>query len=232
MKNIAILEICFLLWLTGCTPDHGNYDYTELNEVSIDSIQEEYTVNRFSNLKIEPELKFSLGENADFRYLWYMYQNTSDKIDTLSHDRNLNKKISSLPGTYILVYKVFDTDMEVYYNKRTEVIVKDVLSEGILILGMVNDSAEISMVNTEGVVSTQIHKGFTGRHLGIKPESIWHFIPSNPGNYTGREYVTVVYDGGKAALFDPLNFIKVMDEKKNVCGRSGNSKDRRIPSRL
>ena len=67
MKNIAILGICFLLWLTGCTPDHGNYDYTELNEVSIDSIQEEYTVNRFSTLKIEPELKFSLGENADFR---------------------------------------------------------------------------------------------------------------------------------------------------------------------
>lgn len=214
MKSIVILGSCFLLWLAGCTPDHGNYDYTKLNEVSIDSIHEEYTVNRFSNLKIEPELKFSLGENADFHYLWYMYQNTSDKIDTLSHDRNLDKKVSLLPGTYALVYKVFDTDMEVYYYKRTEVTVKDVLSEGILILGMVNDSAEISMVNTEGVVSTQIHKGFTGRHLGIKPESIWHFIPSNSGNYLGQEYVTVVYDGGKAALFDPLNFVKVMDEKK------------------
>ena len=214
MKYIEILVLALGLWLSGCTPDHGNYDYTKLNEVTIDSIHEEYTVNRFGNLSIEPELKFALGENEDFKYLWYLYQNTDKKIDTLSRQRNLDVKISALPGTYALVYKVFDTDMNVYYYKRTDVTVKDVLSEGVLVLGLVGDSLNISMVNTEGVVSKDIHKGFTGRYLGIKPESIWHFIPSNPGNYTGREYVTVVYDEGKAALFDPLNFVKVMDEKK------------------
>lgn len=214
MKYIEILAMGVWIWLSGCTPDHGNYDYTKLNEVTIDSVHAEYTVNSFGNLKIVPELKFALGESKEFQYLWYLYQNTSGEIDTLSRERNLDVQMKVLPGTYALVYKVFDTQMDVYYYKRSDIIVKDVFSEGFLVLGLVGDSLNISMVNTEGVVTKDIHKGFTGRYLGVKPESIWHFIPSNPGNYTGREYVTVVYDEGKAALFDPLNFIQVMDEKK------------------
>lgn len=212
MKYIWIFSICLMACLPGCTPDNGNYDYTKLNEVAIGNIAPEYSVNRFANLKIDPVLEFSLSEQANCRYVWYLFQNSSEKIDTLGTGRNLDAKISALPGNYALVYKVFDQDMGVYYNRRTDVVVKDVLSEGFLVLGTVEDSLNISMVNTDGVVSRDIYKGFTGRYLGVKPESVWHFIPSNPGNYTGREYVTVVYDGGKAALFDPLNFVKVTDE--------------------
>lgn len=206
-----IIGLCLSFWMPGCTPDNGNYDYIKLNEATIGGIAEDYVVNRFANLKIEPDLTFSQKEGENFRYLWYLFQNTSEKIDTLGYSRNLDAKVSVLPGDYALMFKVFDTEMGVYYYKRTDITVKDVLSEGILILGSVDDSVNISMVNTEGVVSKNIYKGFTGKYLGKNPESIWHFIPANSGGYIGREYVTVVYDGGQAALFDPLNFIKVLE---------------------
>ena len=42
--------------------DHGNYDYSEVNSISIDSIKESYSVVQFDTLTITPYLKFKQEE--------------------------------------------------------------------------------------------------------------------------------------------------------------------------
>lgn len=214
-KKITFLSFALLI-VFGCTPDRGTYNHVKLNEVEISGInsEEPYEVNRFNELSIPVDLEFKNGDDGtDFEYLWYMYIIGNEKIDTIGREKDLKYKFNELPGNYSIVYKVTDKKHDVYYHKNLNVRVINTIDEGFLILGAVDDSVHLSMVNKEGILSTDMYYGMRGKHLAPNPEKIFHFIPGNAGGYTGREYITVTYDGGKASLFDPINFIDVATEK-------------------
>ena len=64
-----LLSFFFLLSLTACYDDLGNYDYHELEAVAIDTagagIQPEYAIMRFDTLRLQPKVYFQGQEVTD-----------------------------------------------------------------------------------------------------------------------------------------------------------------------
>lgn len=88
MKRIlAVLYIIITFGVVSCYEDKGNYDYKEINEISISGIQESYERMKWQDLRITPQLSFSLHENDSLTYCW--------EIDgrTVSTERNLDYSV-------------------------------------------------------------------------------------------------------------------------------------------
>ena len=70
MKKYLYIFIT-LLWVIGCADDDGNYSYSIVNEIGIDSIKETYTIDQFDILEIEPYLSLKTGKNIeDLSFEW------------------------------------------------------------------------------------------------------------------------------------------------------------------
>ncbi len=58
------------VFAVACSADKGNYDYTTLNEVTIDSINGTYTLEAGAQFYIEPDIKSLDETTADLSYSW------------------------------------------------------------------------------------------------------------------------------------------------------------------
>ena len=60
MRYLNILCFLAIFSLIGCYDDKGNYDYSELNEISLlpDAQDGLYAIARYDTLRISPELSF------------------------------------------------------------------------------------------------------------------------------------------------------------------------------
>lgn len=121
--------------LTSCYDDKGNYNYTTLDEVAIDTtgcnMPAALSVLRYDRIALEPTIYYN-GERANenegipLDYLWtlYSYGTSGDYItDTLSTSPRLDTEITALAGGYILQLTVTqrETGVETYFNMQCQV---------------------------------------------------------------------------------------------------------------
>ena len=66
--NVALVGI--VATLIACSDDQGNYDYTALNEVLIDSIGTSYMREAGTDIYINPGVRSLNEEMADLSYSW------------------------------------------------------------------------------------------------------------------------------------------------------------------
>ena len=66
MKKIFIL-LTIAFGFISCVEDEGNYSYTELNEITIEGLEESYNVlQKLDTIKIQPKITSTiLGDNLD-----------------------------------------------------------------------------------------------------------------------------------------------------------------------
>lgn len=70
MKKYLYIFIT-LLWVIGCADDDGNYSYSIVNEIGIDSIKDAYSLDQYDILEIEPYLNFKTGKDIeDLSFEW------------------------------------------------------------------------------------------------------------------------------------------------------------------
>lgn len=72
--------ICWLLF--ACAEDKGNYDYIQINEVTIDSIRASYSCEAGGRLYIKPDVRSLDESTADLSYSWTIKETevSKDKI--------------------------------------------------------------------------------------------------------------------------------------------------------
>lgn len=143
MKHIIFLLLSIGLFLS-CFDDRGNYDYTDINEVTISGFSETpYSVISFiDTLRIEPEIKGTLSSNDEnFEYSWKFIPENLDFSDVeegedfiVSQEKNLNLPISLKAGKYICFYLVKDKASGVTYKQKFELQARTTTSEGWLVL--------------------------------------------------------------------------------------------------
>lgn len=114
-KTIIFLGMMFLWLLNGCYEDKGNYDYAELNKVTVNlKPPNTYTIYGYAGeeVTVVPELTFENPlDTLEFNYLW--------KLDTtvISHERILKYTHQGLCSIFTL--QLFVTDRrsgQVYYH--------------------------------------------------------------------------------------------------------------------
>ncbi|MBP5506677.1 MAG: hypothetical protein J6Y23_02375 [Prevotella sp.] len=146
MRRTVDFIACFivLLSMVACYEDKGNYDYTELNEISVVSpaAGTYYAIDRYDTLHIEPKLAFTQSEMDDSQldFLWEMYlddwANTEAKAVVLSRDRNLDVMISRPASTtnYALVLTVTEKKTGAAYRTKYSVAIQPSVLSGLMVL--------------------------------------------------------------------------------------------------
>ena len=133
-----------ILLLMGCYEDKGNYEYHELEKVSIDTldagIQSEYSIMRFDELTLDPNIYYNGNlvtdeSNAPLDYLWTIYSahtgaGTSIVIDTLGTERRLSAVITRTGGNYYVQLVVTNRNDGIRQFFRIPVAVSEVFDGG------------------------------------------------------------------------------------------------------
>ena len=84
MKNIKCLSLLFfLLFLLGCVDDDSRYGDIEIDEITIEGIEEYREIEFGGRLTITPTVKTKFGEKSDLSYVWYKYNQKQVVADTL-----------------------------------------------------------------------------------------------------------------------------------------------------
>ena len=83
MRNKFVISVLSLLFLTSCFKDKGNYDYTELAEITIENIPEVIEVLASSDhITINPKVTSSIegeitDDNSNFEFSYKMEKSTN-----------------------------------------------------------------------------------------------------------------------------------------------------------
>ncbi len=107
-----------LLLLTSCYGDQGNYDYREINEVTIGGIDRENVYVAYAyqtTLEITPEITSTMGDEANYEYTWRIIPRDADtnkgaSLDEfiVSRERNLVYPVQLSDGDYTGFFEVKD----------------------------------------------------------------------------------------------------------------------------
>lgn len=138
---IRYIIIVFLAWgFLACYDDLGNYDYHDINEITVDSVKAFYTVDQFDTLKIQPLLAGTMySDTSRFSYTW--------EIDgqVVGNNAFLNYKVMNSPGEKYcrLIIEDRETGVKEYCYFNTNVVSTTAV-DGILLLSNHEGHAELS----------------------------------------------------------------------------------------
>lgn len=216
MKTINIItQLLFLTIFMGCVDDKTVHDFKALNEVSINGLQDKYSVMLYGYLKPEFSVSTSLNDESDLSYLWYAYTPTSrNEADTLGQTKNLNVLIEPsllTPGEdYTLVFKVTDKKTGVHYRKEMKLEVTTQFTKGTVLLCEENGEARINFIqdNTEKTVLTNVYTEANKELAGRNPVRIFSVNPNKFAPFLKQELI-FCNDANGGMIASPLSFEKI-----------------------
>lgn len=144
MKRHIIFVLAGLLLFSSCFEDKGNYNYREVNEITLGALAESYTIAAdVGMLNIDPVVKMSLADPDDerFQYLWIAeYKKTSfletvHILDTIARTRVINWQADLPVYPYELRLKVIDTETGLTAQTLSELILTIYHGRGIMLAG-------------------------------------------------------------------------------------------------
>ena len=176
------IGLCFLLLpfvsytFNSCADDEGNYDYTDVNQLTISGIQDSYEVEQFSELIITPNITGSKSFNeSDYSYTWFIYKTNSKEVpDTVSHEKNLNISVAKAPSSsYRLMFEVRENETGRVTYHRSDMSVINTYSKGLAVLSEVEGMAKVAFINSLDHVTEDAYGAVNGRPAGRGPIGIF-----------------------------------------------------------
>lgn len=114
---IATLIAFLVVGFSSCVEDEGSYEMSDINEVKISGIEEEYNLISFQEtLNITPEIECTqkgISED-DLEYKWFVCTGSlsgseaDHKHVVIGTERNLSYKVDVAPGNYLIYFQVKD----------------------------------------------------------------------------------------------------------------------------
>ena len=140
----TIIFLSSILFLTACYEDKGDYDYHELDQVTIDTtatgMQSEYALMRYDTLHLEPNVYFN-GQLVDdsgnypLDYEWTIFSATTGAgantvSDVIGTERILDTPITRTGGNYLVQLVVTNRNDGIKQFFRIPVAVSEVFDGG------------------------------------------------------------------------------------------------------
>lgn len=150
--------ILFGMTVCSCYDDQGNYNYREITEIGIDSLNDVKGFNKIylkDTIRIEPEINVSIAtDEATLEYKWIANYVTDEmqKQYAIGNERNLNYFVELPKGNYRLSLSVKDLNSGVVWTSPTANLqVNSLLSSGWMLLGERNDrTVTLDFLSTSG----------------------------------------------------------------------------------
>lgn len=149
MKNIKIYFVFMLsavvVLLTSCVEDTTSEASIVINEVTFDGMENSYTViSGVDVLEIDPVLKGSVygDDESKYRYMWTMDGAAiGSKVTNvrISEEKKLALPITFSPETYNLIFRVYDKNNGMEYEKSVRLNVVSPFVRGYYLYGEKED---------------------------------------------------------------------------------------------
>ena len=160
-KNIWILIMGFFLF-QACLDDEGNYSYSDLLPIEIDSskMSNSYRITQLDYLVVDPEVKQGV-DDSNLSYEWRIFQESNmpnsetGKVvnDVVGQERKLNYKVTTPPGEYTLSFNVTDKQNGVSEVISRKLYVESFASVGLMVMHGDADSTDVSILVNDRIVS-------------------------------------------------------------------------------
>ena len=160
-KNIWILIMGFFLF-QACLDDEGNYSYSDLLPIEIDSskMSNSYRITQLDYLVVDPEVKQGV-DDSNLSYEWRIFQESNvpnsetGKVvnDVVGQGRKLNYKVTTPPGEYTLSFTVTDKQNGVSEVISRKLYVESFASVGLMVMHGDADSTDVSILVNDRIVS-------------------------------------------------------------------------------
>jgi len=126
--------------MVACFEDKGNYDYHDINQLTVGKVDSVYYCDQYDSLYIHPELTGTLySEDGRFEYEWTI----NNKV--ISNDKDLKIRVEIPLGRNSCKYIITDKDLgtKTYYNFNLQVT-SSTASDAIMVLCNYKGKAELS----------------------------------------------------------------------------------------
>ena len=216
MKTIKIIAVIGLFSaLAGCVDDQTVNEFNKLNQVTIEGLQERYSVLLYNRLQCTPTIRTSQNDDGNLSYTWYAYTTTTrNEADTLGREKNLDVLAEPsilTPGeAYTLVLKVTDNATGVFYREERELEVRTQFTKGTVLLCEENGLAEINFISDDedNTVMENVYENANKHLLGRNPIRIFSVNPNAYATFLKQELIFCQDENG-GAVASPLSFEKV-----------------------
>lgn len=169
MRN-TFIYLCFLLFSVGCMEDKGNYEYREVNRLSISGLEKLYSVEQMEVLELNPKITFSQEESKDLSYDWQI------RYKKVSEQPTLNKPIGTDFGRWPASLTVTDNKTGLKSTYDFEVEVMNPYGRGLFVLSQKEDGTAMLSFQRRypevGKFKSEIFTHLNPEHgtLGKKPQ--------------------------------------------------------------
>jgi len=214
-KNI--LYLILIIGLISCIKDTGNYEYNEVNSVTVELGEVQDYVYQYETLVITPKFTQTLREsksNINLECLWILEGLVGAKLkDTISRDTICNSQILLPPGNYKGTLYVTDSDTKLFYKSSFNIRINSNIGQGLLVLNeTVEKEAKLTYIKfdygTEHTVLTEVYLNTNKSSLGVNPKSLYIMWPgANSGDFEKLLINCDDEDGGK--VVDLYTFEKI-----------------------
>ncbi|MFV0289408.1 MAG: PKD-like family lipoprotein [Mangrovibacterium sp.] len=214
MKSFKYIAIIISLALTSCYKDIGNYDYDQVEEITISGVESSYTAKMLVDvLQINPTLSSSLGDDVDFECFWGIYHATENRVDTISYERNLNYEVNVDAGTWYLLFAVKNKDSGYTKYLTSTLNVSTDFTRGWYALKDDGENSDIDQYTTEdtivpSLVLNNVYSNVNGKKMAGEAQML-NFLTSYKTYVTGASSAantrTLVALTNQDATFNYIN---------------------------
>ena len=94
----TFIVICMNVLIIGCFEDKGNYEYSELNEIHIDTLASPWRVDFQEEVILTPNVVTS--KESEYEYYWLLIDKQSNiACDTISREKELKYTVNLAAGS-------------------------------------------------------------------------------------------------------------------------------------
>lgn len=204
MKIRILFCVMFLLSMTSCYEDKGNYDYKEMNDVEISVSTESSSFSLGDTVKSKPQLTFALGrESLDLEYEW-----TYDG-HVVAHSRDLEWIADTIAQNKDLRLAVLDKSTGVsYFGSATISISSPFKRDGWTVLSEKEGHSMLTFMRNQTedgvlkpVVTRDIYQMINKESLGSQPVSMYpHWVEQWDGEDRMISWLWIAQKGGQGAV--------------------------------
>ena len=185
--------------LSSCYEDLGNYDYTDLSEVTLNTERDTFFVTQFDTLLIPVDVYLEDMNEDDYDFSWKLWSN--DLVYTVEKSfpdmRDFEYRVTEVPGSYTLVLICQNKTTNVKTFKEIILSVQGIISEGWLVMHEKDGQTDFDIIMSpfftnrydEDIVLKSLYESVNGEKLKGRGVKISNYFAI--GRY---QYVVAITD--------------------------------------
>lgn len=210
--NSIIWSFLVALLMAACYDDKGNYDYTEIEGISVSNMERSYTrIALQDTLRISPDVRIAHSDEP-FSYLWTIRPKKAERetpADTIGTGQTLTWPVNIGQGTYEILLQIKDfRQVEKFCTAELNVITP--FSRGFYVLKETGDhNSDLDLHLPDQSCTENLIEKSTGRSLSGKPHTL--------GYKFGYNYISPV-----TSDYEIANVLTICTEKEAIILKTEN----------